>query len=416
MSSLRYPYLNMQAGALVGVFGMIAGCSTPPPAAPPTRDSGVRDVGNVLDAPVVDTGPAPTDVGGDVTERGCDLSGFQMALDPVTRPRSVVVSRDNDVDLVFAWSGGAAGEQVDIANLAAVSDMPAFSSIIEDNIVRQPASSDSVLTWVEISGDESIVFVAHPPSAAIQVSESGRHDGPQIIQVEGGWWLAWTQLNAERGWDIRYRFFDGESLGELMSLDVSASESKIAIAESEGVMAVAWIAEGNAFTQSLMPSGAAVGEATVVSTDSNVTSGITLALDGLGGLVAFVVDVGGQSQVRSRILDLEAAPRRNEQIVSVPNAGTDPSVATYAGGFAIVYRARSPGGQFSVELAFVHGSTGSVVDRYVVDSSDWSDGRPGIAITTVGTLGIGWAEQMPEGTQIRAARIQCEEAWLRCSR
>jgi len=306
-----------------------------------------------------------------------------------------------------------------VAELAADAATPNTTTLADGDVLREPSIADSVVVWLERDGLDARVHGANlgTDEEFLLSAPSDRSDSPSIIQVGDGWWFAWAVLDATSRWDIRYRSYDGTTLGDTLDLDVSATHSDITLSQGPDGLFIGWIADGDAFVEALDSTGVASGMRTLVSTEGNVESGIDTEFDEESGVVVFTVNVGGRREVRSRLIDADGTLLTGERPTSVaPIAGRAPSVTAYGGGFAIAYRAQPTAGLYEMHVVFVHGSTGLVVERYSFPASNWDDGRPSLAATSTGVMGLGWADQEPEGTVIRAVRLTCEDAWLRCAR
>ncbi len=407
---------------------VVVGCSDPNPPAPPSTPDAAGDVPAPPDAPV-DVPPLPDAFTVDAPDQNvlCSIMELELAVDPISRPRHVAVT-PNETGFVFAW-GDAQEEREDVR----IADVPSDASMaMQTRITDDDASARDVqilgelAVWLDDLGSSADYqvrggSVTHRFDEPLTLSaRTGNHASPRVAGETGDYMLAFLRETAS-GWAIVTRSFDGEQLGALHATGWEASEPHLAFAKTDIGFLVAFVRDGDAFVGRLDTRGHAAGAPEVVSTEGNAAGEVALAFAQGKGIVVFAVRVADiRPEVRSRLLDSRGESERPEQVISqAPQLGRSPSAVAFEGGYAVIYRAGVNEGDDHVRLAFVHGSDGTVVAEYDFGDSGFEDGHPGAAVDTDGVLAVGWAHRIRDGissgTVIRGARLQCAEAWLRCS-
>lgn len=392
------------------------GDGTPPPI--PARDSGPPSDAGTFDVGGGDAGEVD---GGRLVV--CSTEVFELARDPISRARTAGAASVGG-SLTFAWADSSDSvETIRVADLAAGQARPEIRAIATDqSFPRALTVGRDLVAWVEEDFGDQPVRAAVADSAMVwDVSEAiGVHAGVRVIADEAAYWVAYGR--EELGlWDAQLRRFDGTEWGERITVAIGASSSQIGVALAGSGLFLAWVQDGSVYVQHLnASSGEPLADAVVVSTEANAVGEVDLVFDDNAGLVVFTVEQAGVPQVRSRLLLLDGTPLRGEQLVStLPWQGRSPSAVAYGGGFAVGFRGRNSLGEHEVRIGFVHGSDGDVVAEYGFGGSDWDDGPVRVGVTEEGLVGIAWATVGRDGistfTSVQAARLECAEAWLRCS-
>ncbi len=415
--------------ALILAFGLVA-CgddTTPPPPSPmdastdrtlPTRDTGTQDTAVVMDA-------------GDAEPSQCDVVELEMPMDFIatSRPVSVEVGDDG-----FTIAYRRTGDDGDVY-ISRVGLGPSATTVETLPLVEEPGTAQNVVigggmaVW-EDDLNERVertirAFPVRPgPSDTIidVTSRTGDARAPIVARFEGGNWI-FGYFEATGGqWAVTVRSWDGTTLGNPQVLDTVSEVGQLSLAQAGDAMMAAWQkgdgSSGDIWLRPLDMSARPMGPGQIVSTEGNAVGPVQVAFHESGGAVIFEVSLDGRPEIRSRLLNLDGTPKRAEQVVSLaPPQGRNAALITYSGGFASVYHERLLGGgePESVKLNFIHGSDGNVVFELPLGSAGFDDGLPGLAVGPEGEIVAAWAEVLPEGTKIRAVKISCPVAWLRCS-
>jgi len=429
----------------------VVGCGDDPPLppAPPVPDaSGAPDADATPDA-----GPDANDASTDASPDGpvtdgriiegdgggvetCRVETYDLAHDTITRSRSVAITSSAD-GFMAAWSqfdvlgdnlyGVQAGLRAPPGTPVTLTEEElAFRSpvIVNDLLVARVESTE------HYTYDLATRVVGEFGSGTMTrlMDDAADQDQPVLVSREGGYLLLYRA--AEAGTiSIRSLRLDmsGRPVGapqtvatlpgEIRSMDSSVMGGGVGL-----VYITATDSGGLVHFQRLTMDGAASGEARRLDTEGNASSTVSLAADGVAGLVAFDVLVDGvRPEVRMRLLDTGGAPTSGERIVTTgPERGVGPSVAAFSGGFVVVYRDAMPtatdGTAARATAAFVHGSTGDVVLRTELGDAHGEGGPIGTSVAPDGTLFALWTDLVRgSGTTIKAARLVCPDAWLRCS-
>jgi hypothetical protein len=157
--------------------------------------------------------------------------------------------------------------------------------------------------------------------------------------------------------------------------------------------------------QKITTEGATRGTTSVISLESNADGTLDAALTPAGGAVVFGALVSGaRREVRFRALDASGAPIDTERVIG---AGSDASIAAFAGGFAVSYRASSfRSAPPQIRIAFVTALGDVIVQAAVADALD-EGGRTSVRASGDGQLAIAWADRSVSGTDVRAALVSC---------
>ena len=420
--------------AFLALLVVLSACGDDSPPAP-TFDSGPRpdtntpqqdggpdeDVGPAVDAGDQDAG---TDAG--PQEVPCESSIFDLTTDPMARNRPVSVAATGR-GFVFGW-----GDTVDVreqARTAEVADgatMPIVRALTsDDSSARDVSISEGYAIWLDDGGTGANILVRGVDTEATDASirtfsaATGQHSSPRLFKNGDGWVATWVRQSGEGEWRVESREFDGEGESPIVTYGWAIPTSQVAVDFADERFYFAWSSEGDVELAVADAAGAVIADSAVINSQGNATSEVSVAFGGDYGVVAFGVLIEGvRQEVRVRLMDSDGAAVRPEQIVSrAPLRGRNPMAISYAGGYALVYRASNTAREDHLRLAFVHGSDGNVVAEYDLGEADFNGGLSGVAVNGDGGLAVGWANVEDEGspsTVVRGARLSCGAAWLRC--
>ena len=416
----------MKTPTLLSCLLLIAACGDD--IAPPNGDVGPRrDTNEPEDVQEDDVteGDVPTDMVMEDTydpEVPCEAETFDIGTDPIARARAVS-SAATSRGFVFGWGDAATvREQVRTAELAVGAVEPMVRYLTDDDSsARDVRIADGFAIWLDDGGDGANLLVrgsnttsTSPPLRVISGS-TGRHASPQLIKTESGWLAGWLREDGDV-YRLETRAFDNEGEESITTYDWEVGSSSMSMAVADGHEYFAWAADGDVYL-AVVTGGEITQAPTVISSQSNATGEVSIAFGQGFGVVSFGVLIESvRREIRVRLMNEEGAPVRPEQVVSrAPLRGRMPNAAAYAGGYVIAYRASNVMNEHHVRVAFVHGSDGDVVAEYNLGDGPFDGGAAGISVDSEGGLGVGWANvEGASGTRMRAARMECDGAWLRC--
>lgn len=423
--------LSMKTATLTLTLALgLAACgddTSPPPPPPmdastdrtlPTRDTGASDTGGATDA-------------SDAEASQCDVVELDMPTDFIATPRPVSVEVSDEGFIIAYRQTGDDGD----VYVSRVGLGPDQTNVTTEPLVAEPGTTTNVVVnagmavWEDDLNERVEKTIrAYPvqpaPGDSILdvTSRTGDARAPVVARFEGGNWIFGYFEAAGDQWNITVRSWDGSTLGNPQVLDTVPAVGQLSLSQAGDHMMAAWQkpngSGGDIWLRPLGTDASPTGPAQIVSTEGNAVGPVQIAFHENGGAVIFEVSVSGRPEVRSRLLNLDGSPKRAEQVVSLaPPQGRNAALITYSGGFASVYHERLLGGGApeSVKLNFIHGSDGNVVFELPLGTAGFDDGLPGLAVSPDGEIVAAWAEVMPTGTRIRAVKISCPVAWLRCS-
>lgn len=420
MNSMDYPVRASLLLCLSALLGVACGDDSTPSIDSGLRDAMRPDVGqpdtNGVDVPGVDAPGTDSEV---PTE--CTVTDVTVAMDFIGTPRPVSVQVDpmgylvgwrqqmGDAEDVYTGIIGTDGESV-LSTSQLTDDLGSKRNLIlrdgialwEDDLA---ARLEFVVRGRQVgSGDEFSV-----------TSDDGNAQRPSVAALGDNWVIGYSEQDGAT-WDLNVRTYNGTTFGNVTTIATGLSApTDVALHESDGQMMAAWVQGGDVNMQVLDAGAAEVGESFVLSTENNAVGPVKLAFGELGGVVIFDVSLGGRPEIRSRLLNNDGTPKRAEQIVSLaPAQGQVANVVYYMGGFAVIYHQRLDL-VTTIQLAFVHGSDGDVVEVVELGTAGFDDGIPGLAVREDGLIGAVWAETSGAGADIRGRRVNCPGAWLRCA-
>lgn len=384
----------------------------------PDEDGGIdTDAGDDEDAGVDDAGPQ---------EVPCESEIFDLITDPMARNRPVSVASTGR-GFVFGW-----GDTVDVreqARTAEVADgatMAVVRSLTsDDSSARAVSISEGYAIWLDDGGSGDNVVVRGIDTAATEAplrtfsAATGQHSSPRLFKNGDSWVATWVRQTGAGEWQIASRVFDGDSESAIVTYGWTLPTSEVAVDFSDERFYFAWSSEGDVRLAVAGPDGAVITDSAVVNSQSNATEEVSVAFGDDYGIVSFGVLIEDvRQEIRVRLMDSDGEAVRPEQVVSrAPLRGRSPMAASYAGGYALAYRASNPAREDHLRVAFIHGSDGIVVAEYDLGVADFEGGLSGIAVDGDGGLAVGWANVEGAGspsTVVRGARLSCGAAWLRC--
>lgn len=417
----------MRIASLLLTSLLLAACGDDDSPPPPPSDAGPRDSGLVDSSTGEDSGPTDggrdgSTVDPDAGLTGCNVDPLELGMDFISRARPVAVEPlASEFAVVWGQAGGA--NEAVWATFLGADGAPTRSQFLTAGAgtARNVATGGGVAVWQNYVGPgnvlETIAVLPAEGSLPTALTDAA-HDSqlPAVVALGEDRWL-FSYAQARDGmWTLRTTVLDGTTVGASTEVATLGAATPSALAIVGEAPAVVWADAGRVRLQRLDAAGAPSGEPIVLDTENNAVGPVALAFDETGGLVVFAVSVEGRPEIRSRLLLGDGTPRTFEQVVSAaPTQGSDFAVATYEGGFAVAYRARLVEMRTFLQLAFVHGSDGNVVATVDLGDGAFTDGRPALAVDNAGLLVASWAETAMAGTQLRAGRLSCPEAWLRCS-
>ena len=421
MNSMNYPVRASLRFLVASSLALSLACGDD---AMPRMDTGLMDGGR-RDAVPTDTDgvdvPRPDAPMPDVDLDECTVTDVTIAMDFIGTPRPVSVQVD-PMGFLVAWRqqmGAAEDAYTGIIGTDGTSVLSTSQLTDDLGSNRNLVMRDGIALW-EDDLAERIEFTVRgrqvSGGAEFDVtSRTGNAQRPAVAALGPSSWVIGYSEQAGANWDVKVRTYDGSSLGNATTLTTVAAPVHLALHASEGQMMASWVEGGNVMMQPLNASAMAVGAPFVVSTEGNAVGPVHIAFGELGGVVVFDVSLGGRPEIRSRLLNNDGTPKRAEQIVSLaPAQGQVANVVYYMGGFAAIYHERLMG-VTTIQLVFIHGSDGDVVDKIELGTAAFDDGIPGVAVRDDGLIGAVWAETSGAGTDIRGRRVSCPGAWLRCS-
>ncbi|MCZ7686013.1 MAG: hypothetical protein M5U28_47545 [Sandaracinaceae bacterium] len=243
-----------------------------------------------------------------------------------------------------------------------------------------------------------------------------REDGPVFLNSSAGLMLAWTEddmsalTRVARAQQVAN---DGTPTGSPGTASASGQQpGQLATGELDGGPVLVWSegigGSGTVYLQGITTAGAMRGTRTRVSTEDNADGTVDAALlPTTGGAVVFGVLVDGvRHEVRFREVPSDGAVT-DAQPERVLANGTGASVARFAGGYAISYRAPASGDTPSMIHLMLVQSNGDLVSDVPVIEAPSEGARTTVRVSGDGQIAITWADTNPGATDIRVAMIAC---------
>lgn len=359
-----------------------------------------------------------------MTALSCSAETFELGIDPISRERRVSTALTRR-GFIFGWGDAAdVREQARMAEIAQDSEVPTFRALTSDErSARSVRVSDGYAVWIddEGTGEDYVIRGNDTRSGEARYetlsSSSGEHREPLLFQVDEGWLVAWV-VSVGGAWRIELATIseEGRVEGERTRLPWTLPSPYFAMSLSDDQYYMSWNNGGDIVVAVMNAEGDVVTEPVVVSNGEAVPGESSIAFAQGFGVVAYSVIIENiRREVRARLLGPDGTPVRPEQVVSLaPLRGRNPVAAAFGGGYAVAYRASQTNEDEHLRVAFVHGSDGNVIDEYRLGAAPFGGEQPGVSVDTEGALAVGWASIESRGTAILGARLQCDDAWLRC--
>ncbi|GAB5546328.1 MAG: hypothetical protein SangKO_060880 [Sandaracinaceae bacterium] len=420
---------------------LLAACDDGPAPPPPPNDSGLRDTGMADVGPPMDGGEDPMDGGdsstpppGDAGPLSCTVSPddvYALAVDPRAAPRLVgfaaaadgfgVVwneTRDGFPDIYGQRIGsdGIPGPEVEITSDPSQDRAPQITPVGTQWIaayVSNEGTTGFELRTQLLSADLSLVGSPN----IVTDTPAQLEDNPVFLGGASGVLLSWVEddmIALTRTGRARALNADGSASGGVQTTTAAANKpGQIAIGELDAGPVLVWSegvgGTGDVLMQGLDASGARRGAVSTLSAEGNADGTVDAALGVTGGAVVFGVLVGGvRSEVRFRALDMEGALVGDERILTdPPTVGTDASIARFAGGYVVSYRALPEGGMPAQIRVLLVSEFGDVVETITLTDAAEGGGRTTVRVTGDGQIGVAWADDAAGGTEVRFGLLRC---------
>ncbi len=406
-------------------------------AGPATPATPVPDAGDEIDDGAV-PGEQETDAG----MLPCTTQEFELSADAIARYRPISIAATAG-GFTVAWDEWNYRDQMHLT-VVPTTGQPAEHGLLEventlDAGYQSPVITPGMMVFkTDMFSLDQRELMAQPLDASFSplgspvrlTQDLVEQSVPILIPVDTGFVLVYSEPDGAGTKLIARTLSRSGAPG--VAHDIVRSEVPLgsfgATAFAAGV-GVSWVAPtasgGDVWIRRTALSGAPLGDSWIVSTEGNAAGGISMVSDGEAALVVFnVLLAGGRSQVRARLLTREGKPSKPEQMVTLgPTQAAGVSAGAYAGGFAVAYRARDAD-KIETRVSFIHGSTGMVVSSHVTGTSTAMNEATTLAVAPDGTLLVAWSDlALPDaafdgqgGAVIKASRMTCPEAWLRCSK
>lgn len=423
------------ARAAVLAASVLFGCDGKPPPIPldggqrdaGRRDAGPRDAGPARDAFVPDADAAsiqPPDAGPPSCTVGPD-DVHKVATDlPGDRVIALAAAGDG-FGLVFtALPEGAASAEVHGVRLSSSGDLGTLSAITAPPGRKQtPVVGALGTTWVSAWVDnDPDTFEVRTRALATDLAPTGAsaayltatpavgESGPTMLVGSGGALVAWiADDGTTRSVRAQRVGADGAPIGASAVASSGHRFGALVLGELAAGPALLYPTtedtaggpETRVYVQGLTAAGAMRGGALRIDQEGNADGTVDAALFPSGGAVVFGVLVGGvRSEVRFRALDGEGGLVGDERILA---QGTDASIAAFAGGYAVSYRASASPAEIRLLLV---SNLGDVVAELPVAQAQLAGGRTTVRVSGDGNIAVAWADTDTQ-TAISVARVAC---------
>lgn len=404
---------------------IVAGCDDRP--GPPRFDAGQRadagprgdggrDAGRAVDA-AGDAG-APIDGGAFACVADPDLV-YKLGEDPGGRDRPIGLAAGGSV-FAIVWTETLDGRP-DMFGVRMSSDgVLGTEQRITDNSAREqsPAVVAQGTSWVVAWADNAGTPGFEMRSRALTADVAGTgavydltsanmwiEDAPSLFSGSTGVVAAWIEQDTVAGTQaIRARRLATDAMPS--SAVVTASPTgiaPIALGELASGPVALWLDGGHVKMQRLSADGAMSGAAIDLDEGGNANGTVDAALSSSGGAVVFGALIGGvRREVRFRALDATGTRIGDERIIG---EGGDASIADFAGGYAVSWRAPAAVGS-ELRIALVD-PLGSVSEELTVTEIGDEGGRTTLRVSGDGQIAIAWADRAATQLDIRAAAVLC---------
>jgi hypothetical protein len=227
-------------------------------------------------------------------------------------------------------------------------------------------------------------------------------EAPVLFRGSDGVRVAWLEQSATTTIRTRPLDDDGSPRGATATAS-STGNAPLAFGELAAGPVALWIAGGHALLQRLTVDGAMNGAPIELDETGNASGTIDAAITASGGAVVFGALVSGvRREVRFRAIGPGGERLFDERILG---EGSDASIADFAGGFAVSYRAVTATG-VELRLALL-GPTGDLIDEVTVTEVSAEGGRTTLRVSGDGQMAIAWGDRSTTSLGISLASIQC---------
>lgn len=406
----RAPFIPLDGGPRRDGGGQIPGGS----------DAGGRDGGAARDSSVPsqpDAGPSACTLDpDDVHDLGEDTAGDRTVG---------LAAGGNGFGVVFtAYEDDTPPAHVRAVHLSSFGELGTIHTVTSDFARRlTPAvaafGTSWVAAWVDNATDSFELVTralgadlapaagpAHPITAAPAVLESL----PTLFASSSGLLLAWID---DDGTARKARVLPIEGDGS----PAGTAGTVTSAGQRPGSLALGELADGpvlvysesvgggggEIWLQGITPSGAARGSAKPLTVETNADGTVDAAVGPTGGAVVFGAIVGGvRREVRFRALDGDGELVGDERVLG---EGSDASIAAFAGGYVVSYRAPAEA-EAEIRLLLVN-PQGDRVQEVLVSEALPQGGRTTVRVSGDGRIAVAWADSSTGGTSIRAAVVAC---------
>lgn len=426
------------ARAAVLVVLVLSGCDGQPPPIP--LDGGRRDAGP--DAAARDAGRdarVPDDSGQiDPPDAGplrCTASPddvYKIATDTAGDRAVALAAAGNGFGLLYtALPDGGVISRVHAIGLSSSGTLGTPHALSTGGVPRRPVSlaaagTSWIAAWVDndptrfevrtLALGADLAPAAGATAAHLTSTDAGE-DNPVLFMGGGGALLAWVEEDTAAGGRLvraQRVSLDGAPAGEAATASTAGHRpGALVLAELAAGPVLLYTSaidgpagpETRLFMQDLTSAGAMRGAARPIDEEANADGTLDAFLTSSGGAVVFGALVGGvRSEVRFRAFDAAGAPLGDERILA---QGTDASIAAFAGGYAVSYRAAASGEAPAEVRLLLVSELGDLITDVTVAQAMLEGGRTTVRVSGDGQIAIGWADSTPSQTDVRLARVAC---------
>lgn len=393
-----------------------AGGGTPRDAGP-EPDSATRDEDSGMEEPTpepVSCSVDPADLhklGDDrVGDREVALAAFGSTFGAafVARPDDEVLAR---VHAIAFSSSGELGVRHRLSH-AGTTRRP---------VALTPVQGGWLAAWVDNEPDgyevRTLALAADlSPASSIRTvtATAAGEDLPRLFVANDRVWLAWVEDDMEGSrlaWMVEVNA-EGAPIGNRVSSLEHRPDALVGGELAEGpVLLYASGVEGaqgpenRVFLQPLSAEGQIRGEPSRIDVTGIADGTLDAALGPSGGAVVYGVLVGGvRREVRFRAVSGDGTLPRDPRVLA---EGSDASIAKFAGGYAVSYRAPASGGAPAEVRLLLVDELGEAVSEMSVAEAMPEGGRTTLRVSGAGQIAIAWADTTADGTQLLIARASC---------
>lgn len=402
----------------------------------PMRDSGAQDAGPrdaaATDAAQHDSGLSP-DAGALV---GCEYDVFN---DLASADIGALTGVDN-AGRTVSTAGGS--ERIAIAYGKDVSAVQDIFLGVAPNTTDAPLDPSQVTSDFATSLTPNVAYVAgnwlvawadnlygnyeisvrsydltrDTATTAVRLTEnSDRDEAPTVIANGDGALLAWVEEDSLFTRHLRTLLLSstGSALGSANEVASSSDGMSGPVATGIGEnYGVGWIHGTDALLVKLNEDGNSATEPESLITDSNGAGELDLVGTSSGGAAVFnVLLEESRQEIHFRTFDEDGAPTGVERnITTAPERGTGASIAAYAGGFLVSYRALADDGLEEPQLRVaLLSERGELLGRVSLVDVDADGSQTSIDVSEQGTtIVVAWVDGLGSRTA-RWLRFRCGE-------